>query len=389
MAYPITAAITTEANMKYRSNRPSTSQSPVGPFPVTTFTNSVHGLFRGLRQWDHATKPTHRAAVNESHSRTLIGYEPMLGVCPAGRAGASGCAVRSPGRRPLELRRGDRGQPGVERKRNPWTASSHIQCSPGGATEGSQGWSVSGTPGQRHPTFNAAPEGRPRTGRPSGATWQFHWARIPGVALAFGSLHPWLPSVAPPGLHGIGAVSGPGVALAFGSLHPWLPSVAPPGLHGNFIGPDFQGLRSPSARSTPGYPRSPLRGCMALGPSPAQGLRSPSARSTPGYPRSPLRGCIEWAMAVQGLRSPSARSTPGYRRSPLRGCMALGPSPAQGLRSPSARSTPGYPRSPLRGYKGIDSERRLPGVYATTPHTRSSFTRSASTPRTSRRTASV
>src|SRR5262245_59103616 len=305
MAYPITAAITTEANMKYRSNRPSTSQSPVGPFPVTTFTNSVHGLFRGLRQWDHATKPTHRAAVNESHSRTLIGYEPMLGVCPAGRAGASGCAVRSPGRRPLELRRGDRGQPGVERKRNPWTASSHIQCSPGGATEGSQGWSVSGTPGQRHPTFNAAPEGRPRTGRPSGATWQFHWARIPGVALAFGSLHPWLPSVAPPGLHGIGAVSGPGVALAFGSLHPWLPSVAPPGLHG--IGPEFQGLRSPSARSTPGYRRSPLRGCIdCVAGSPGVALAFGSLHpwlpsvAPPGLPRD---GSPPWLPLVHSRRT--------------------------------------------------------------------------------------
>src|SRR5262245_51899614 len=165
----------------------------------------------------------------------------------------------------MQPRRGDRVQPGVERKRNPWTASSHIQCSPGGAT-------ANGSPLRGYMAISLGPNSRgcarlrlapplatvgrpsgaawhwgrlrPRgcarlrlapplatVGRPSGAAWQFHWARLPGVALAFGSLHPWLPSVAPPGLHGIGAVSGPGVALAFGSLHPWLPSVAPPGLH--------------------------------------------------------------------------------------------------------------------------------------------------------------
>src|SRR5262245_42565380 len=124
--------------------------------------------------------------------------------------------------------------------------------------------------------------------------------------------------------------------------------VAPPGLHGNFIGPEFQGLRSPSARSTPGYRRSPLRGCMALGPSPAQGLRSPSARSTPGYRRSPLRGCMALGPNSRGcarLRLAPPLATVGRPS----GAALIVSLALQGLRSPSARSTPGYPRSPLRG----------------------------------------
>src|SRR5262245_60546771 len=111
--------------------------------------------------------------------------------------------------------------------------------------------------------------------------------------------------------------------------------VAPPGLHGNFIGPEFQGLRSPSARSTPGYRRSPLRGCMAisLGPT-SRGcarLRLAPPLATLGRPsgaawhwgRLRPRGCprLRLAPPLATLGRPSGAALNGRWLS--RGCARL------------------------------------------------------------------
>src|SRR5262245_3340360 len=119
-------------------------------------------------------------------------------------------------------------------------------------------------------------------------------ARPPGVALA---------SLAPP-LATVGRPSGAALIVSLAlqglrslrSLHPWLPSVAPPGL------PGFGSLSRGSARfarSTPGYRRSPLRGCLGYG-SPSRGCAR-FACSTPGYCRSPLRGCIDCVARSPGV----------------------------------------------------------------------------------------
>src|SRR5437868_5076916 len=75
-----------------------------------------------------------------------------------------------------------------------------FRVSPGGATDGSQGWSAA-----QPLETGTQPIAKPRRG----------------------ACTVTVRSIAPPGLRFV-LPRGPGVSLAFGSLHPWLPSDAPP-----------------------------------------------------------------------------------------------------------------------------------------------------------------